>query len=225
MQKSNRISVRDLEQESKKFLAPRSDKEKAILEAALALISEKGIDGATTAEIARRADVTEKTLFRYFPSKADLVRRVLFPLLLRIGLMRNWEVFEDLLTSKGTRFRDWYTMVAKDRFNNISRNPGLGRTVLLQVLQNDELRDAMELLWRKHIWKPMVAGLAELQAKGAIRKDIKVEVIARAIHCLHVGYFLTRYVFAPSRTWDDAQEIDKMAEILALGSSAAASRR
>ena len=220
MQKRSRISVRDLEQETKKFLAPATEKEKAIIEAALTLISERGIDGATTAEIAKRAGVTEKTLFRYFPSKADLVRRVLFPLLMRVGLMRNWEKFENLLRTKDSRFRDWYVMLATDRLGTISRNPGLARTLLLELLQNEELRAAMEKLWRQYIWRPMVEGLEELQAHGAIRKEIRVDVLARAIHCLHVGYFLARYVFMPDRKWDDPAEIDKMAEILTRGSEA-----
>lgn len=219
--KKKRITMRDLEQETKKFLAPSTDKEKSILEAAMALIGERGVDGATTAEIARRAGVTEKTLFRYFPSKADLIRRVLFPLLLRVGLMRNWEKFETFLRTGGSgpaAFRTWYVMVAADRLANVSRNPGLSRTVLLQIMQNEELRDAMERVWRQFIWEPMVERLQELKANGAIRKEINVEVLARAIHCFHIGYFLTRYVFAPDRKWDDTSEIDKMAEILVRGS-------
>lgn len=216
--KKKKISLQDLERETQKFLAPATEKEKAIIDAAIALIGERGIDGATTAEIARRAAVTEKTLFRYFPSKADLVRRVLFPLLLRIGLMRNWATFETLLKSGDADFRGWYVMLASDRLATISRNPGLARTVLLEVMQNQELRAAMEIVWRQHIWRPMVAALEQQQASGAIRKDVKVEVLARAIHCLHVGYFLARYVFAPGRGWDDAKEIDKMAEILNGGS-------
>jgi TetR/AcrR family transcriptional regulator len=218
--KKTRISRRDLEQETKRFLAPSTDKEKAITEAALALISERGIDGATTAEIAKRAAVTEKTLFRYFPSKSDLVRRILFPLLLQVGLMRNWENFEALLKSTGGGFRSWYVMLASDRLGTISRNPGLARTVLLEVLQNDELREAMRGVWRQHIWQPMVQGLRDLQAKGAVRKDIDVQVLARSIHCMHVGYVLARYLFAPGRKWDDAAQIDKMADLLAFGSNA-----
>ena len=55
-----RIEVEEL------FAAPTTEKQKAIIEAAVALIGQRGIDGATTAEIARHAGVTEKTLFRYF---------------------------------------------------------------------------------------------------------------------------------------------------------------
>jgi hypothetical protein len=34
-----------------------------------------------------------------------------------------------------------------------------------------------------------------------------------------VGYFFTRYIFAPDRKWDDVAEVEKMAEILAHGAS------
>src|SRR5262249_30210112 len=114
MAKRTRISVRHLEQETKKFLAPSTEKEKAIIDAAIALIGERGVDGATTAEIARRANVTEKTLFRYFPSKQDLVRRVLYPLLLHVGLMRNWGAFEKLLRGTGAGFKQWYVALEAD---------------------------------------------------------------------------------------------------------------
>jgi TetR/AcrR family transcriptional regulator len=219
MPKRTRITVRDLEQETKKFLAPATEKEASILQAAIALISERGIDGATTAEIAKHANVTEKTLFRYFPSKQDLVRRVLFPLLLQVGLMRNWTAFEGLLGTTDGGFRSWYVKLATDRLGTASRNPGLVRTVLTELLVNDELRAAMETVWRQHIWRPMVAALKDLQANGAIRTDINVEVLARAIHCLQLGYFLARYIFVPDRQWDDASQIDKMADILSRGSS------
>ena len=66
----------------------------------------------------------------------------------------------------------------------------------------------------------MLESLEELRADGqAYASDIDVEVLARAIHCLHVGYFLTRRVFAPDRQWDDAGEIEQMADILANGAS------
>ncbi len=219
MAKKGRISVRHLEQETKKFLAPSTEKEKAIIDAAIALIGERGVDGATTAEIARRAKVTEKTLFRYFPSKQDLVRRVLFPLLLQVGLLRNWAAFEALLRGTDAGFKKWFVALETDRFRTISRNPGLSRTVLTEVLVNEELRGAMETVWRQHIWRPMVESLQALQASGEVRKDIDAEVLARAIHCMHVGYFMARHVFAPDRGWDDASQIEKMADLLARGSS------
>jgi TetR/AcrR family transcriptional regulator len=217
MARKARLSMRDLEDETEKFLAPATEKEGAILQAAVALIGERGIDGATTAEIARRAGVTEKTLFRYFPSKQDLVKRVLFPLLLRGGLTRGWESFEALLKTEGSSLKSWYTSFTANRIEAVSRNPALARTVLTEIAHNDELRKSIGALWLQMIWGPMVGTLRSLQAGGSIRKDVDIEVLARAIHCLNVGYFLARHVLAPGAKWDDAYEIEKMADILTRG--------
>lgn len=224
MPKKPRVSLKDLEKESRKFRAPRTEKERSIIEATVALMSERGIDGTTTAEIARHAGVTEKTLFRYFPSKSDLVRRVLFPLILERGLTRQWEGVETLLKAKGPSLKKWYIDATTKELAAVAKNVGLTQTVNIELLQNDELRQAVASLWQQHIWKPMVGTLNELKSNGMIRKEIDVEVLARAVHCMHVGYFLARYVFAPHEEWDDAREIDQMAEILTAGSSPQARR-
>lgn len=49
-----------------------------LLRAAEQEFRKSGYAGATTAAIARRADVTEAQLFRCFPSKADLFREAIF---------------------------------------------------------------------------------------------------------------------------------------------------
>lgn len=55
---------------------PRSeDKQLALLEAATLVVAERGL-GAPTSEIARKAGVAEGTLFRYFPSKDDLLNQL-----------------------------------------------------------------------------------------------------------------------------------------------------
>jgi AcrR family transcriptional regulator len=45
----------------------------AIATAAYELFAERGFDGVTVAAVARRADVSEATVFNYFPTKEDLV--------------------------------------------------------------------------------------------------------------------------------------------------------
>jgi AcrR family transcriptional regulator len=44
-----------------------------IAAAAMALFTERGFDAVTVAEVARAADVSEKTVFNYFPAKEDLI--------------------------------------------------------------------------------------------------------------------------------------------------------
>ena len=49
-----------------------ADRRQQILESALTVFAEQGFEGATTKEIARRADVTQGLIYFYFPSKEDL---------------------------------------------------------------------------------------------------------------------------------------------------------
>src|SRR6188472_3928476 len=45
----------------------------AIAQAAMRLFLARGFDAVTVADVARAADVSEKTVFNYFPAKEDLV--------------------------------------------------------------------------------------------------------------------------------------------------------
>ena len=51
-------------------------REEAILAAATAVFSESGVDGARMAEIARRADVAEGTVYLYYKNKHELLEAV-----------------------------------------------------------------------------------------------------------------------------------------------------
>jgi AcrR family transcriptional regulator len=48
-----------------------------IIDAALTVFAERGYDGATTAEICRRAGIGSGTFFHYFPTKLDLLLAIL----------------------------------------------------------------------------------------------------------------------------------------------------
>lgn len=51
-----------------------TDKRRQILDAALALCAEDGLQGAATARIAKAAGVANGTLFHHFPSKEELIQ-------------------------------------------------------------------------------------------------------------------------------------------------------
>ncbi len=57
---------------ARKPAVPGVDRRQQILEAALAVFAEQGFDGATTKDIAARAEVTHGLIYFYFESKEDL---------------------------------------------------------------------------------------------------------------------------------------------------------
>lgn len=60
---------------------PKENRKNQILETARAVFIKKGYDSATTAGIAKEADIAEVTLFRYFSSKQELFESIFKPFL------------------------------------------------------------------------------------------------------------------------------------------------
>lgn len=217
------LSLAEIERETERFLEPATEKERDILAAAAALFGERGVEGSATAEIAKRAGVTERTLFRYFPSKSDLVRRVLSPVILRTILMREWQPFAALLDGAAVADQDDAAFV-RERFPGLRTDPALARALFGELTRNAALRKNVAWLWYRHFWKPMLATVARLKAQGALRDDVNLESLVWAIDCLNIGYLFLRNVHAADRTWDDADELRKMADILVRGSASDAAR-
>jgi len=220
MRKRKPLTLKDFEEEARKLMQPATEKERAIVTAAMDLITRKGVDGATTAEIARRAGVTEKTLFRYFPSKKDLVRRVLLPPVLGGGLMRAWDEMNEQLRTPSADFKAWYTLFTRGRLTALARNPQFVGTFLLELANNIELRDGVETVWRERVWGPMRDSLRTMQGEGKVRADIDIDSLARVIHCINLGYFLIRHALKPDPAWNDEYEIGQMADLLMHGAGA-----
>jgi len=217
MRKRKPLTLKDFEEEARKLMQPATERERAIVTAAMDLIARKGVDGATTAEIARRAGVTEKTLFRYFPSKKDLVRRVLLPPVLGGGLTRHWDEMNELMRTPSADLKAWYTLFTTRRLTAAARNPQLGATILLELANNSELRDGVETVWRERIWGPMRDSLRTMQAEGKVRAGIDIDSLARVIACINLGYFLIRHALKPGPAWNDEHEIGQMADLLMHG--------
>jgi AcrR family transcriptional regulator len=150
-----------------------------IAETARALFAERGFEAVKVAEIARAADVSEKTVFNYFPTKEDLVYWRL-------------EAFEAELLQ-----------TIRDREPGESVLAGFGRFILAQrglLGQGDpEAREQLVAVTRMITRSPALqrregevfagytAGLAALIAEetGARDDDIRPRVVAHALMGVH----------------------------------------
>src|SRR3954467_13816404 len=138
---ARRISPRALRGESARYERPTTDKEAAILQAATRLFADKGLRGARPADIAAAARVTERTLFRYFPTKDQLYRRVMFPAVLAATMPRELNETGKLFATDSESFPDWHRRVLKLRTGAARAAAPQFRLMLATLLTDEALRD------------------------------------------------------------------------------------
>jgi AcrR family transcriptional regulator len=162
----------------RKKLKTRED----ILAAAMKLFTERGFDSVTVAEVARAADVSEKTVFNYFPTKEDLV--------VHRGAERMGDLLEELRklpprTSILEPFRrmsdDFLTAVETEPVEVIVAVPRLVRAsaTLRQRLISGWEQEAAALT-------PVLAAALNLQPD-----DLLAAVLARTLSWTHRVIFRT----------------------------------
>jgi AcrR family transcriptional regulator len=150
-----------------------------IAETARRLFVERGFDAVPVAEIAREAEVSEKTVFNYFPTKEDLV-------------FWRLESFEDELLS-----------AVRDRAPGESMLDAFGRFVMrrrgLLAAEDPEAIERLAAITRMIVSSPALlarereifdrytASLAELIAseRGADPGDVEPWVVANALMGVH----------------------------------------
>jgi AcrR family transcriptional regulator len=156
---------------------PKSeDKRNAILEAATRLFAERGLVGAPTSEISKRAGVAEGTLFTYFETKDDLINS----LYREIKLELADAIMSDFPRKKNVRTRLQHVW---DRYVNWGIANPRQRKVLAQLQVSDVLT--------KDSRNAGSAPFLEIQTmirdaieKRIFRSDLPVELISKSLATL-----------------------------------------
>lgn len=185
--------------------------EQAILAAAERLFAERGYAGTRTAEIARAAKLTERTLFKRFPDKAALLERVLAPALAAAATPPP---------ASEARFEVWFETLVRQRLAVAQAHPHALRVVLVELLTSERARRRFAPLWKRELWGGLVNAVARFQARGELRADLVAEALARMVLSLALGYLLTRTLVAPGLSWDDGKEIARLLQVLRAGAAA-----
>ncbi len=120
----------------------------AILQAAFRVFGEKGFKGTTTKEIALEANVAEGTLFRYFPSKLDILYGVVDTLITSIGVepLQNFlGEINDLPTVEALQY------IILNRMETIGAGKDLIRIILTEAQYDEHLRE----VYVEQVFKPI----------------------------------------------------------------------
>jgi TetR/AcrR family transcriptional regulator len=215
---ARRITLRALQGETARYGKPETGREAAILEAATRLFGEKGYKGTPTAKIAAEAGVTERTLFRYFPTKEALYKRVMFPALMSAAIPTELADTGKLFATDSESFPEWHRRILKLRLDVVRKAAPQFRLLLSTLLSDDGVRKNTIELWRSNLWNQAIEAVKRYQKRGHVRSDLSAESIARAVISLNVSYIMARALIAPDAKWGDEDEaIAATVEILLNG--------
>ena len=182
---------------------PREERERAIVSAARAVFSERGFAATSVAEIARRADVAEATVYQCFPGKRELLLRVLREFY--EPLIAEVEAGVRQIRGAGNRLR---FLVAR-HLETFAEDRGLCRLVIRE-LRADPVSSgrAVRELNRRYT-APALLAIEEGIRDGELRADL-VPTVIRDLLYGGIEHAVWRYV-----SGGDALDAPRLAEQLA----------
>lgn len=198
----------------KRLISSSADKTRQrLLDAALETLNRRGIQGATTREIARRAGVHEVTLFRHFKSKEQLLRAIL-----KRGLAAQATILDEN-SSRRENLRESMEKYGRHYYSHLAKNKGFAGALLaghllpksMQALIADATRPVRERL---------VSILADAQKAGVVRSEVHVECALDAFKDALYAGMLRQGAYGPQNYSADAY-ISTVVELFVRGMEAA----
>lgn len=182
-----------------------------ILAAAHQLFSAKGVSGVPTREIARAAQVSEVTLFRYFPTKDQLLEAVIdhfsLPSIKDLIPPQGYLPYDEGLARLADQLlvtldsiRDWIRIL----HGELLRSPGELYRIYHSFLDN--------------LFEVLASYFRELQGRGGLR-DVDPEMAARVFHGIFYCFFTVEELLEGKRirTIDRERAIRSFVDIFANG--------
>ena len=192
--------------------AKLQDNKTRILKAARALVSEGGWQEAQIANVATTAGIATGTVYRYFPSKAELFADVLS----RVS-QREVDVLTDIAASDASSQERIHSMVTTFVIRAM-RNPRLAYALIAEPC--DKAIDEVRLTYRAAI-SEVIRGVIEAgQTDKSFRDDVRADIAATVI----VGGVMEGLIGPLSPLANTAQmnEADQRIEIETLADQIAA---
>jgi AcrR family transcriptional regulator len=192
---------------------PSPEKRQAILAAALKLFGERGLETATTRDIAQAAETTERTLFKHFGSKLGLFQAVIEEVSLETVRQQAYVRIYDETPFSRSAFADWHRAFLTDRVNAAIAAPQSYQIVFRELFRDPMFRDRYASRWMEGVFIPLSAHLGRMQRDGQIAGAQSPYALTSAFFAMNLGFLISRFVLMPDFPWNDAQQIDTIVEL------------
>jgi len=193
-----------------------TETQRRILAAALDLFAERGYAATSTAAIAERAGVAEKTIFANFSTKDRLFGQILNPTALELLVPEAIGGVRQTFSMPWGSVAPLLDAFMHDRLAFVRKHPSKLKLLAQALLLHPERTEVFVQAFRTHLEPRITSVLQGLEQAGEIRR-LPPRSLARIVLSLTAGYMLTRFVLRPDADWDDEAEITTMIDVLVNG--------
>lgn len=194
-----------------------SEKQKRVLDAAMEVFAEKGYAGASTAEIAKRAGVAEGTVFKTYKTKKDLLLGIVAPMFAHTVAPLLLEDVRKVVTGQHATLENFLLALYRNRVELIRSHQRIVRIAMQEVPFHDDVRELVKTTLAQNVLPDVLAMIRRFQEKGELRKDADEMSLVRLVVGTFMAYTVTSILVAPTRQWNDEEEVKLMANVLAKG--------
>lgn len=202
-------------EQSRRGRKPSPELRAAIVAAAQGLFAARGVEAATTREIAALAGTTERTLFKHFGSKQRLVQAVIEEvsgaMVRQAAFARVW----DPSPFTHAAFIDWHRGFLADRVAAAEAAPDAYKVLLREMLRDDAFRRRYAERWMEGVFAPLVRHIAAMQEAGEIAAHLSPRALAGAFFSLNLGYLVSRFVLLPETGWAGDGDVEAIVSLFA----------
>jgi len=193
-----------------------TETQERILRAAMEIMAERGYAATPTAEIAKRANVAEGTVFKHFKTKQGLLTAVVAPFVERFVAPLMVKDFIALLDADYDSLEQFLRAVFRDRLAEVRKHRTVVRIALQELPYNDALRERFRGVMTSTVVPHATAAIAKLQARGLVVAEDPARVLRTTVS-VFASYAMLRNFFAADLEWDDDTEVEAIIRLLAGG--------
>ncbi len=190
------------------------DRKQQILQVATELFANRGYEGATTREIAKRAKVNEAIIFRHFPTKEDLYWAVIEA---KCAANAGKQIMVGILEA-GEDVRTTFVTLAETMMRRREKDPSLMRLLLFSALENHRLSERFFQTYIADYYEVLAEYIRQRISTGEFRK-INPQLAARGFLGMLVYHNMVQGIFGANRfqTFDLREVAENLVDIWLKG--------
>lgn len=193
-----------------------SEKEIKILCAAIEIFSEKGFQATTTNEIAKKANVAEGTIFRYYKTKKDLLLAIPACLAYTTLPQNLLQAMTSVIDQRQETLEEFLRALIENRRNFAIENIAILKVLVQEIPFHPELRETIIKTILSPILGRLMIVIDSFKERGQII-NMPTEQIIRLLFSTVFGYFFSKYIVMLDLHLDNANEVEELIQFIMNG--------